>query len=57
MPIVTVLAIEGRTEAVMKNFNTSPEKVSMAIRCLVPISKNSTRNLTSLHAFIFNKPY
>ncbi len=44
MPIVTVLAIEGRTteqkrglvkditEAVVKNFNTSPEKVSMVIR-------------------------
>ncbi len=69
MPIVTVLAIEGRTaeqkrglvkditEAVVKNFYTSPEKVSMAIRCLIPISKNSNRNLTSRHAFIFNKPY
>ncbi len=44
MPTVTVLAIEGRTaeqkrglvkditEAVVKNFNTSPEKVSIAIR-------------------------
>ncbi len=44
MPIVTVLAIEGRTaeqkrglvkditEAVVKNFKTTPEKVSIAIR-------------------------
>lgn len=44
MPIVTVLAIEGRTadqkrglvkditEVVVKNYKTSPERVSVAIR-------------------------